>query len=75
MWIKISILLLRGYRREFSKIFADERTGLRIRKGAAVLYVAGENVASLLKPSVIPGGLPKDTLIYRPLFALRILTG
>lgn len=44
-------------------------------KGAAVLYVAGENAASLLKPSVIPGELPKDTLICRPLFALRILTG
>lgn len=69
--------VLSGLCREFSKIFADERIGLRILDGkdAAVLYVADENAASLLKPSVIPGRLPKDTLIYRPLFALRILTG
>jgi len=71
------MFVLSGSCREFSKIFTDERIGLRIldRKGAAVLYVADENAASLLKPSVIPGRLPKDTLIYRPLFALRILTG
>lgn len=74
MWVKMSVLSERC--REFSKIFADERRASNSgRKGTAVLYVAGENAASLLKPSVIPGRLPKDTLIYRPLFALRILTG
>lgn len=51
--------VLPGRCREFSKIFTDVYGFEFWTEGRSCAYVAGENAASLLKPSVIPWQAPE----------------